>query len=167
MRFWTVTPVWIHWWIWNETQSWCCIEDMPYYFSGHPSNFKVTRAKNWRFESNLSKITRPVAAIKSLRFALLLIGRWSAWEPEGLCKALPCLWSAQASGFNKSHQHFLKKLMTFCILIALLISVRLTPSFIYLTTGHHLVSANEGSDGPANEHHLQYYQRNWGWHLIP
>ena len=20
-RFWTVTPVWIHWWIWNDTQS--------------------------------------------------------------------------------------------------------------------------------------------------
>ena len=29
--------------------------------------------KNWRFESNLSKITRPVAAIKSLRFALFVI----------------------------------------------------------------------------------------------
>ena len=33
-------------------------------FQGH------TCWKNWRFESNLSKITRPVAAIKSLRFAL-------------------------------------------------------------------------------------------------
>ena len=41
-------------------------------FRGHPSNFKVTRAKNRRFESNLSKITRPVAAIKSLRFAFFL-----------------------------------------------------------------------------------------------
>ena len=30
-------------------------------------------AKNRRFESNLSKITRPVAAIKSLRFSLLCI----------------------------------------------------------------------------------------------
>ena len=30
----------------------------------------VSRLKNRRFESNLSKITRPVAAIKSLRFAL-------------------------------------------------------------------------------------------------
>ena len=42
-------------------------------FRGHPSNFKVTRAKNWLFESNLSKITRPVAAIKSLRFAVLSV----------------------------------------------------------------------------------------------
>ena len=41
-------------------------------FRGHPSHFKVTWAKNRRFESDLSKITRPVAAIKSLRFALLL-----------------------------------------------------------------------------------------------
>ena len=46
-----------------------CIEDVPYYFWGHPLNFKVTLAKNRRFESNLSKITRPVTAIKSLRFA--------------------------------------------------------------------------------------------------
>ena len=32
----------------------------------------VSRLKNRRFESNLSKITRPVAAIKSLRFALFV-----------------------------------------------------------------------------------------------
>ena len=44
----------------------------PIVFLGHPSNSKVTRAK-WWFESNLSKITRLVAAIKSLRFALLAI----------------------------------------------------------------------------------------------
>ena len=42
-------------------------------FRGHPSNFKVTRTKNRRFESNLIKITRPVAAIKSLRFALFKV----------------------------------------------------------------------------------------------
>ena len=39
-------------------------------FRGHPSNFKVTQAKIRRFES---KITRPVTAIKSLRFALLKV----------------------------------------------------------------------------------------------
>ena len=79
---------------------WSSIEEMPYCFQGHLLNFKVTRDKkivdfetNWTFpgcnyslislvarewytkfeaafESNLSKITRPVAAIKSLRFAL-------------------------------------------------------------------------------------------------
>ena len=36
-------------------------------FRGHPSH----RLKNRRFESDLSKITRPVATIKSLRFAFL------------------------------------------------------------------------------------------------
>ena len=41
------------------------------YIRGHPSNFKVTRAENEWFESNLSTITRLVEAIKSLRFALL------------------------------------------------------------------------------------------------
>ena len=72
-RFRTVTPVWIHWRVWNDTQSLmlyrrpCLI-----IFRGHPSNLKVTRAKNRLFESNLSKITRPVAAVKSLRFALFL-----------------------------------------------------------------------------------------------
>ena len=57
-------------------KAWCCIEDVPYNFSGHPSNLKVTRAKNGRFESNLSKITRPVAAIKSLRFALFFLATY-------------------------------------------------------------------------------------------
>ena len=45
----------------------------PIVFQGHTSNCKVTRAKNRRFESNLSKFIRPVAAIKSLRFALLIL----------------------------------------------------------------------------------------------
>ena len=47
----------------------------PIVFRGHPSDFKVTRAENRRSESNLSKITRPVAAIKSLRFALFILRR--------------------------------------------------------------------------------------------
>ena len=41
-------------------------------FRGHTPNFKVTRAEKSTIESKLSKISRPVAAIKSLRFALLL-----------------------------------------------------------------------------------------------
>ena len=52
-------------------KAWCNLEQVSYHFRGHPSNFKVTRAEKSRFESNLSKITRPVAAIKSLRVALL------------------------------------------------------------------------------------------------
>ena len=51
-------------------KAWCCIEDVPYYFLGSSIKFQGHTAKNRRFESNLSKITRPVAAIKSLRFAL-------------------------------------------------------------------------------------------------
>ena len=45
-------------------KAWCGIEEVPYWFLGHPLNFKVAI-------SSLSKITRPVAAITSLRFALL------------------------------------------------------------------------------------------------
>ena len=53
-RFRTVTPVLIHPGVWEDAQSFM---------------------KNRQLESNLSKITRPVAAIKSLRFALLLQDR--------------------------------------------------------------------------------------------
>ena len=43
------------------------VDEVPYWFLGHPSSFKVTKKSTiWiQFE-----ITRPVAAIKSLRFAL-------------------------------------------------------------------------------------------------
>ena len=55
-------------------KSWCSTEKMPYYFRGHPSNFKVTQVEKsmiWiEFE-----ITGPVAAIKSLRFSLLACSR--------------------------------------------------------------------------------------------
>ena len=71
-RFWTVTWVRIYWWIWDDAQS------LMYYRRGALLFFEVIhqisrshRLKNLWFESNLSEITRPVAAIKSLRFALL------------------------------------------------------------------------------------------------
>ena len=52
-------------------KAWCSIEEVPYYFSGSSIKFQGhTGWKNRWFESNLSEITRPVAAIKSLRFAL-------------------------------------------------------------------------------------------------
>ena len=125
-RFRAVTPVWIHWWLWNDAHSlkqqrsdaffqcrpsnfnvtrdqnkqfdpnwafpdcnfnlnspmdfkwWTKLDVVqkrcPIVFRGHPSNFKVTRAENW-FESNLSKITRPIAAIKSPLFVFFLILR--------------------------------------------------------------------------------------------
>ena len=124
-RFRTVTPIWIHRWIWNDAQSlvkyrggsllfskvihqisrsqgkknrrfwpewsvsgvklpfeftdgiemlhkaWCSIEEVPYYFSRSYIKFQGHRGcKNRWFGSNLSKITRPVAAMKFLRFAL-------------------------------------------------------------------------------------------------
>ena len=53
-------------------KAWRSIEKCPIVFRGHPSNFTVTQAEKstiWiQFE-----ITRPVAAIQSLRFALFLI----------------------------------------------------------------------------------------------
>ena len=74
VHFRTVTPVRIHQWIWNDAQS------LMQYRRGALLSFKVTHQisrshglKSWQFESNLSKITRPVAAIKSLRFALLFL----------------------------------------------------------------------------------------------
>ena len=51
-------------------KAWCNVEEVPYNFSRSSIKFQGHRLKNRRLESNLSNITRPVAAIKSLRFAL-------------------------------------------------------------------------------------------------
>ena len=48
-------------------------ERCPIVFQGHPSNFKVTRNKTLPILAQIGRFqTRPVAAFKSLRFALLL-----------------------------------------------------------------------------------------------
>ena len=52
-------------------KAWCSMEDVPCHFS--TSSIKFQGHTGWKtqwFGSNLSKITRPVAAIKSLRFVL-------------------------------------------------------------------------------------------------
>ena len=73
-RFRSVTAVWIHQWLRKAAQS------LKWHRRGALLFLKVIRQisrshglKNRRFESNLSKITRPVAAIKSLRFALFFL----------------------------------------------------------------------------------------------
>ena len=70
--FQTVTPVWMHQWLWNDAKNlkWHRRGALLFFGVIH----QVSRShglKNRWFEGNLSKITRPVAAIKSLRFALL------------------------------------------------------------------------------------------------
>ena len=72
-RFQTVTPVWLHQWIWNDAQS------LVFYWRGALLFCEVIhqisrqhRLKNRQLESNFSKINKPVAAIKSLRFALFI-----------------------------------------------------------------------------------------------
>ena len=76
--FWTVTTVWLHRWIWNNAQSLMCRRGAwiyIYIYIFFEVIHQISRSLgliNRRFESNLSKITRPVAAIKSLRFALFL-----------------------------------------------------------------------------------------------
>ena len=42
--FWTITPVWIHIWWWNDAQSLMFLKIV---FQGHLSNFKVTQLKKW------------------------------------------------------------------------------------------------------------------------
>ena len=72
----TVTPVWIHWWIWNDAQSLMWLKEVPYYFSG--SSIKFQGHTGWKIY-NLNPIwVRPVAAIKSLRFALLWFHKWTS-----------------------------------------------------------------------------------------
>ena len=74
-RFWIVTAVWIHQWVWNNAQS------LMLYRRGALLFFEVIH-QIWRSLVNrkiddlnpiLSKITGLVPAIKSLRFALLII----------------------------------------------------------------------------------------------
>ena len=61
----------------------------PIVFWGHPSNFNVTQAEKstiWiQFE-----ITRPVAAIKSLRFALFNCDQAALWMVQSVCLSV-CL----------------------------------------------------------------------------
>ena len=71
-QFWTVTPVWIHQWIWNDAQ--CLTQYSRGVLLFSKIIHQISRSHeltNWWFQSNLGNITRPVAAIKSLRFALL------------------------------------------------------------------------------------------------
>ena len=57
-------------------KAWRSIEEVPYSFLRSSIKlWKLTRMKNWLFLSNLSKNTRRVAAIKSLRFALFYYDR--------------------------------------------------------------------------------------------
>ena len=45
-HFRTVTPVWIHWWLWQKcTKPNMIWKRCPIVFRSHPSNFKVTRAE--------------------------------------------------------------------------------------------------------------------------
>ena len=70
--FQTVIPVKIHWWISNYAQSLMLFRRGALLFFGVIHQItRSHRLKSQQFESNLSKITRLVIAIKSLRFALL------------------------------------------------------------------------------------------------
>ena len=39
-RFQTVTPVWIHIWWWNDTKTWWCLGEVPYWFWSSSVNFQ-------------------------------------------------------------------------------------------------------------------------------
>ena len=70
-NFRTLTPFWFHPWLWNDAHSLTHYRRGAIFFS--KVFHQMSRSyglKNRRFESNLSKITRPVAAIKSIRLAL-------------------------------------------------------------------------------------------------
>ena len=70
-HFRTVNPVWIHQWLWK---AWHSIEEVPYCFLRSSIKFPShTGPKINDLNPILSKNTRPVAAIKSLRFALFWV----------------------------------------------------------------------------------------------
>ena len=73
-HFRTVTPVWIHWCLWNDWQSptWHRGGALLFFEFIHLISWSYG-PKNKQIESSLSKITILVAAIKSLRFALFVV----------------------------------------------------------------------------------------------
>ena len=44
----TVTPVWIHWWIWNDAQK-CSVEEVPYWLSR--SSIKFQGHTGWKIDA--------------------------------------------------------------------------------------------------------------------
>ena len=71
-RFRTVTPVWTNPWLWNDAQILMQYRRGALLFSKVIHQISWSPGlQNWRFGSNL--ITRTVAAIKSLRFALFVL----------------------------------------------------------------------------------------------
>ena len=54
-------------------KTWYGIKEVPYYFGVIHQISRSHGLKNWQYESHLSNIIRPVAAIKSLRFALFVL----------------------------------------------------------------------------------------------
>ena len=85
---WARCAVWIFIDLWNlRPQNACslsflrpalkiCVKNADFCVNANPAVIhrisRSHRLKNWQFESSLSNTTRPVAAIKSLRFALFL-----------------------------------------------------------------------------------------------
>ena len=59
-------------------KAWHDIKEVSYCFFKVIHQIQGHGLKNWWFESNLSKITRPVGAIKSLRFALFKVKFWKS-----------------------------------------------------------------------------------------
>ena len=80
-HFRTVTPVWIHRWLWNHIQSLMYYRSVVLLISSK-SSIKFQSNTGWKIDDLnpfLSKITRPVAAIKPFIFALLVILWKNVW----------------------------------------------------------------------------------------
>ena len=67
-RFRTITPVWSHIWRWNDAQSWCCLEEVPYCisrssvkFQGHTAKKIIDFDQNWAFPDYNSSLNLPMA----------------------------------------------------------------------------------------------------------
>ena len=79
-RFRTVTPVWIHPWLWNDAH-WCSMEEVPYYFPrlsikfvGHAWQKIVDFDPNWAFQDCNSSLNSE-----------MLHKAWSSIEEVSYC----------------------------------------------------------------------------------
>ena len=121
--------------------AWNSIEEVLYCFSRSSVKFRgYTGQKNLRFESNLSKITRPVAAIKSLRFALF----WASLVklPSGECDWEELMMGQYCFRYSEKHQAIILTIVdsvdhtTFHGPVSQHFTCLLTPSLLYKHIDH-------------------------------
>ena len=88
----TVTPVWIHWWFWND--AWSSIEEVPYYTPAQQSCWGVY----WFHLVRPS--VHPASLVRSISLVWVIMGRRGVSQNAGVLVVFSCdqaaLWRVQS-----------------------------------------------------------------------